>query len=70
MRPNAGKQTIIDSVTHFRIPAGTDNEKSIAAAGAGSIRFNTTIQQFEGYSGSNWSSLGGVRDVDLSLIHI
>ena len=64
LRPNAGKQTIVDSVTHFRIPAGTDNEKSIAAAGAGSIRFNTTIQQFEGYSGSNWSSLGGVRDVD------
>ena len=64
LRPNSGKQTIVDSVTHFRIPAGTDNEKSIAAAGAGSIRFNTTIQQFEGYSGSNWSSLGGVRDVD------
>jgi len=64
LRPNAGKQTIVDSVTHFRIPAGTDNEKSIAVAGAGSIRFNTTIQQFEGYSGTNWSSLGGVRDVD------
>ena len=64
LRPNAGKQTIVDSVTHFRIPAGTDNEKSIAAAGPGSIRFNTDIQQFEGYSGSNWSSLGGVRDVD------
>lgn len=64
IRPNAGKQTIVDSVTHFRIPAGTDNEKSIASAGPGSIRFNTTIQQFEGYSGSNWSSLGGVRDVD------
>ncbi len=64
LKPNAGKQTIVDSVTHFRIPAGTDNEKSIAAAGAGSIRFNTTIQQFEGYSGTNWSSLGGVRDVD------
>jgi len=64
IQPNAGKQTIVDSVTHFRIPAGTDNEKSIAAAGPGSIRFNTTIQQFEGYSGANWSSLGGVRDVD------
>ena len=64
LRPNAGKQTIVDSVTHFRIPAGTDNEKSIAAAGPGSIRFNTDIQQFEGYSGANWSSLGGVRDVD------
>ena len=64
IEPNAGKQTIVLSNTHFRIPAGTDNEKQIAPAGPGSIRFNTDIQQFEGYSGSNWSSLGGVRDVD------
>jgi|14BtaG_2_1085337.scaffolds.fasta_scaffold00326_2 hypothetical protein len=64
IEPNAGKQTIILSNTHFRIPSGTDNEKQIAPAGPGSIRFNTTIQQFEGYSGVNWSSLGGVRDVD------
>ena len=64
IEPNAGKQVIVNSVTHFRIPAGNDNEKSVATPGAGSIRFNTTIQQFEGYSGTNWSSLGGVRDVD------
>ena len=64
IQPNAGKQVIIDSVTHFKIPAGNNNQKSIAAAGPGSIRFNTEIQQFEGYSGTNWSSLGGVRDVD------
>ncbi len=64
IQPNAGKQVIVDSVTHFRIPAGNNNQKSIASPGAGSIRFNTEIQQFEGYSGTNWSSLGGVRDVD------
>ena len=64
IQPNAGKQVIVDSVTHFRIPAGNNNQKSIAPAGPGSIRFNTEIQQYEGYSGSNWSSLGGVRDVD------
>jgi hypothetical protein len=64
IKPNAGKQVIVDSVTHFRIPAGNNNQKSIAAAGPGSIRFNTEISQFEGYSGANWSSLGGVRDVD------
>ena len=64
LRPNAGKTTKVESTTHFKIPAGTENEKQTAAAGPGSIRFNTDIQQFEGYSGSNWSSLGGVRDVD------
>ncbi|AIX20551.1 virion structural protein [Synechococcus phage ACG-2014e] len=64
IQPNAGKQVIVNSNTHFRIPAGTNNEKSIAPAGPGSIRFNTEILQFEGYSGANWSSLGGVRDVD------
>jgi len=64
IQPNAGKQVIVDSVTHFKIPAGNNNQKSIAPAGPGSIRFNTEILQFEGYSGANWSSLGGVRDVD------
>ena len=64
IQPNAGKQVIVDSVTHFRIPAGNNNQKTIASPGPGSIRFNTQIQQFEGYSGTNWSSLGGVRDVD------
>ena len=57
------KQVIVDSVTHFRIPVGNNNQKSILLF-KGSIRFNTQIQQFEGYSGTNWSSLGGVRDVD------
>lgn len=63
-KPNPGKQTIVESNTHFRIPAGDNNAKNLAPAGPGSIRFNTEIQQFEGYSGVNWSSLGGVRDVD------
>ena len=64
IRPNPGKKVVVDSYTHFAIPAGNNNQKNTASAIAGSIRFNTEIQQFEGYSGSNWSSLGGVRDVD------
>ena len=64
IKPNPGKKVVIDAYTHFAIPSGNNNQKNTASAIPGSIRFNTEIQQFEGYSGSNWSSLGGVRDVD------
>jgi hypothetical protein len=44
------------------IPVGTTAQQGPAVQGA--IRFNSTTTQFEGYSGANWSSLGGVRSVD------
>jgi len=44
------------------IPVGTNAEQGPSVAGA--IRFNSEINQFEGYSGANWASLGGVRSVD------
>lgn len=62
--PNSGKRVIINAATHLQIPAGTEGQKSTGTAQAGSIRYNTTILQYEGYNGSSWSSLGGVRDVD------
>jgi len=46
----------------FVIPVGDTSQKGPNVAGA--IRFNSEINQFEGYSGTNWSSLGGVRSVD------
>ncbi|QDH50632.1 virion structural protein [Synechococcus phage S-B43] len=64
LEPNDGKKVVIKANTHLAIPAGNNNQKNTASAIPGSIRFNTEIQQFEGYSGTNWSSLGGVRDVD------
>ena len=60
--PNSGKKVTIDAPTSLVIPVGNTNQRG--SASQGSIRFNTTISQFEGYSGTNWSSLGGVRDVD------
>jgi len=43
------------------IPSGTTAQRQNTT---GSIRYNTTTQQFEGYSNSTWGSLGGVTDVD------
>ena len=44
------------------VPAGTTGERGTAEQG--SIRYNTTTLTYEGYDGTNWGSLGGVKDVD------
>ena len=62
IRPNSGKRVTVDADTSLVIPAGTTAERGVA--GQGSIRYNTTSLQFEGYDGSNWGSLGGIKDVD------
>ena len=62
LRPNPGKKVTIDAASSIVIPVGTDGERGVQAQG--SIRFNTTSTQFEGYDGANWGSLGGVKDVD------
>jgi hypothetical protein len=62
LQPNEGKKVTVNANTSLVIPVGDSNQRGAPAAG--SIRYNTSITQFEGYSGTNWSSLGGVRDVD------
>lgn len=62
IRPNTGKKVTVDASTSLVLPVGTSNERG--APVRGSVRFNSTILQYEGYDGTNWSSLGGVRDVD------
>ena len=61
-RPNTGKKVKIDAATSLVLPVGNSNQRG--APVQGSVRFNTSITQYEGYDGTNWSSLGGVRDVD------
>ena len=46
------------------VPKGTTSQRP--AAQAGTIRYNTEENLFEGYNGSAFVSLGGVRDVDLN----
>jgi hypothetical protein len=62
IQPNSGKKVSIDAETSLVIPVGDSNQRGVAEQG--SIRYNTDISQYEGYDGSNWTSLGGVKDVD------
>ncbi len=62
IRPNSGKKVTVDASSSLVIPSGDSNSRGVPLQG--SIRYNTTITQFEGYNGSNWTSLGGVKDVD------
>ena len=62
IRPNAGKKIVCDAPSSLVIPNGPDADRGIAVKG--SIRFSDTTTQFEGYDGTNWGSLGGVKDVD------
>ena len=62
IRPNAGKKIVCDIDTSLVVPSGTTAQRGSAAQG--SIRYNTTTLTYEGYDGTNWGSLGGVKDVD------
>lgn len=65
--PDGTGCVIIDSSRALVVPVGASTERPVtgqAGFQTGAIRFNTTISQFEGYIGSAWSSLGGVKSVD------
>jgi len=65
LKPGGGKSAYIKSTGSLIIPAGTTNQRPLTNDRiAGAIRFNSTQQQFEGYNGNDFVSLGGVRDVD------
>lgn len=60
---HAAGNLISQSVHFTAIASGTTTNRP-ADPVAGYIRYNTTLQQFEGHNGTSWSSLGGVRSVD------
>lgn len=53
----------IDNNRGLVIPVGTTAQRPSAPL-QGLIRYNTSISQFEGYNGTSYISIGGVRDVD------
>jgi hypothetical protein len=62
LQPFAGKKVSINSTASLVIPAGDTGQRG--SPSQGSIRYSTTLSSFEGYNGTNWTSLGGVKDVD------
>ena len=55
---------VIDSAATLRLPVGATTERP-SPAEIGQIRYNNTLNTFEGYGGGNvWNSLAGLRDVD------
>ena len=65
LRPSTGKNVMVDATSMFVVPAGTTNQRpGTSDRQTGGIRFNSEQQQFEGYNGNDFVSLGGVRDVD------
>jgi hypothetical protein len=55
--PNGTGQVIVDATSAVRIAAGTTLERP--AGVAGDLRFNSTTNEFEGYNGTAWASVGG-----------
>ena len=60
-----GKATFCNEVeflgSSFTVPVGTTNERKDPAK-TGSIRYNTDLDAFEGFDGSEWTYIGAVRD--------
>ena len=65
---NGTGQVYISGTGALKISVGTTAERPGTAAGTtaaqGMVRYNTSDSTFEGYDGSAWGSLGGVKDVD------
>jgi len=53
----------IENTRGLIIPVGTTLQRPDTPE-TGLIRYNTTISQFEGFNGTSYISIGGVRDVD------
>ena len=53
----------ISAVDAIHLPVGTSSDRPTSVTN-GLIRYNTTTQQFEGYSTGAWQGLGGIVDID------
>ena len=56
------ENVIIDGTGSLKLPVGSTGDRP--SAQAGQLRFNNTLNRFEGYNGTNWIKLDGLQDVD------
>ena len=61
--PSATGIVTISSTQALKVPVGTDLQRPLTPQ-SGMIRFNSTANRYEGYTGTQWIPLGGVSDVD------
>jgi hypothetical protein len=59
---NALQNVTLDGTGAVTVPVGTQAERPSAPA-AGMFRFNDDSDQFEGYDGSAWGSIGGGSNI-------
>jgi Concanavalin A-like lectin/glucanases superfamily len=55
-------KTVLNSTGTLQVPVGNNSQRGSGAIGE--IRFNNELSSFEGYAGTAWGSLGGVRSID------
>ena len=56
------EQININSTGAIKMPSGTTAERPTGVAGQ--MRYNSEIERFEGYNGTNWINFKGVEDLD------
>lgn len=57
--PNGTGYAVFDGTQAVLIPKGNDTTERPGTPVSGMLRYNTTINEFEGYNGTAWASVGG-----------
>lgn len=62
-------QTTLDigGTASIKVPVGTTADRPAGITTAGFVRFNTDLNTFEGYNGSEWGGLGGASEKDTAV---
>lgn len=63
LQPNGTGVVRFNTTQAITLPRGTTLERP-ASATQGMIRYNTTLNRYEGYDGTDWFNLAGVEDLD------